>query len=198
MKPGFIMLYWLLVAYFLCGIGSIFASFILNNLLGGSSAIFTHGKSKVSIKDEPEATKFLAQFTVPKRWFWHFYALGSVASLFSLYLNRTIPSLLLLLQCVRRLVESFTIMPGGKGSEMHLIHSLICMTYYPVLLVSFSFADSRSSIICVTLFLVASVLQSYSHYLLGRQRRASSKHSPINHPLFRFIHAPHYFAEFLI
>lgn len=192
------MLYWLLVTYFIAGIGSLFASFLLKIVLGGSSALFTHGKSKVSLKDEPKLTRFVAKFTVSKRWFWHFYALGSICSAISLQFYWSFPSFLLFIQCLRRLIESFTIMPGGKDSEMHLIHYLIGVTYYPALITAFSYSESKPNLMGLILFAVTSVVQSYTHYLLGKQRSSSLKYRPIDHPLFRFVHAPHYLTEFLI
>ena len=104
----------LLEAYFIAGIGSVLGSLLIKRILGNSSALFTHGKTKVPANQEPSMTKFLAQFTVPKTWFWHFYAIGALVSGVKLVESYSLPSVLLLIQCCRRLLESFTIMPGGR------------------------------------------------------------------------------------
>ena len=60
-------------------------------------------------------------FTVPHSWFAHFYALGlaSCAALASVGAATT-PIALLVLHCVRRLVEERTLFqPGASTSEMH-------------------------------------------------------------------------------
>jgi 3-oxo-5-alpha-steroid 4-dehydrogenase 3 len=189
-----------LEAYFIAGIGGVLSSLFLKKALGGSSALFTHGKSKVPSAHEPNPTKFLARFTVPKSWFWHFYTVGLVVSAVKLHEAFSLPALLLLVQCCRRLVESFTVMPGGKGSEMHMIHYFIGMSYYPILLLSLnSYQTSQYAVYCVVGFAVASGLQFYCHCILGKERaKAQIQMRPITNPLFRFLHAPHYFAEFCI
>ncbi len=191
----------LLEAYFIAGITSVLASVCLKQALGRSSALFTHGKAKVPTSLEPAITKILARFTVPKHWFWHFYALGALLSAIKLYEQSSLPTLLLLVQCFRRLVESFTVMPGGKDSEMHFIHYCVGITYYPVLLASFDSYDKSSNypLPCLLGFAAASLLQFYCHCVLGKERSKSQiQLKPINNPLFGFLHTPHYFAEFCI
>ena len=83
---------------------------------------------------------------------------------------------------------------------MHLIHYLIGVTYYPVLVASFdTFTPAKGVTWYIFGFLLASGFQSYCHFILGRERaKTQLLPKPIQNPIFRFLHAPHYFAEFCI
>ena len=205
----------LLYCYFTAGIlGSLFAHFAQK--VFGPSALFSHGKAAIINSQNRQKCnqrnlmfKFLnwiTSLTVSKHLFWHFYAFGLLSSLtYVRFKSSDICAILLAVQCFRRLVECFLVMPGAKGSQMHLIHYGIGITYYPVLLLSFESGNKYKymfSYYWIILYIAASVFQSYCHWILGSIRKATSKtdqpHRPIQHPLFKFIHAPHYLAELLI
>ena len=207
----------LVYAYFIAGIsGSLFACFAHTHF--GPSNLFLHGKAAINGGPSKggKLVNWISEWTVSKHLFWHFYALGFISSIgYCAFFERTgsfIPALILVAQCLRRLFECFCVMPGGKDSQMHLIHYLIGISYYPVLLMSFSINQSRNAggtinyYSWIGLFVFASGLQCYCHWILGQERMKIKKsqappscsHRPLTNPLFRFIHAPHYFAELLI
>jgi 3-oxo-5-alpha-steroid 4-dehydrogenase 3 / polyprenol reductase len=115
---------------------------------------------------------------VPKRIFWHFYAFGLVCIVLKEFVFPTpqtsLVTLLLAVQCLRRLCECFWVMPGGRDSKMHLIHYLIGITYYPVLLLSFSSGNFASyspktdwtTWYFILLFISSSLVQFYCHWIL--------------------------------
>lgn len=193
-------------SYFIAGTcGSLF-SFIAQKIFGPST-LFTHGKAATSNGNQKDS--WISKLTVPKHLFWHFYAFGLLCS--TVYIINqeyfSAPATLLAVQCFRRLVECFWVMPGATGSQMHLIHYLIGLSYYPLLLLSFHLQKgslSRYFYAWISLFIVASGFQCYCHWILGSIRKningkkEDRAHKPLNHPVFKFIHTPHYFAEMLI
>lgn len=210
-----------LYSYFSAGIlGSIGAC--LAQKYFGPSTLFFHGKAAKTISTKPQCQQYryrykwqqwMASLLISKQYFWHFYAFGIIFS--TVYCAKfgynNAATSLLAIQCFRRLIECFWVMPGAKESKMHLIHYLIGISYYPILLISFkiqqsndTFSVSLSFACWIALFIAASFLQSYCHWILGSERKNiknelnSSLHRPINNYLFKLIHAPHYTAEFLI
>lgn len=213
--------------YFICGIVSSFLAFIAQKKRIGPASLFLHGKSAISgtTNELPrngvpmfKFTNWLASLVVPKRIFWHFYAFGLVCIALKEFVFPTpqtsLVTLLLVVQCLRRLCECFWVMPGGRDSKMHLIHYLIGITYYPVLLLSFSSGNFASyspktdwTTWCfILLFISSSLVQFYCHLILGLERKRLSPkpksknvmekcHRPINCFPFKFLHAPHYTAE---
>lgn len=184
-------------AYFLAGIcGSLFSFFAQKAF--GPSALFSHGKAATT--NTPTNNNWITKLTVPKHFFWHFYAFGLLCSTAVFVQIRSIAALLLAVQCLRRILECFWVMPGAKGSRMHLIHYLIGLSYYPALLLSFHFQEEyRSVLLWIIIFMIASVFQFYCHWILGSARRnVTEVHRPLDNKIFKFIHTPHYFAEFLI
>lgn len=200
----------LLYCYFTAGIlGSLFARFAQKYF--GPSALFSHGKSAIPSANKKKTNnslyELLCNLTVSKHFFWHFYAFGLLSSLFYIKLiNQSVTPAILAVQCFRRLIECFFVMPGAKGSQMHLIHYGIGITYYPILLLSFHINKNKQQsglmlLFWITIFVVSSVFQGYCHWILGSIRQGKKPdqpHKPIDHHLFKLIHAPHYFAEFLI
>jgi hypothetical protein len=191
-------------AYFVAGIISCLAALFAQKLLR-KSPIFTHGKASSTVP----ASSCIERLLLPKRFFWHFYLLGVALSASALAtLSFNLPTLLLFVQCSRRLSECFTILPGAasSASRMHLIHYLIGLSYYPVLLASYWLIGevhlSKFELYTWTAtFLAASVLQFHVHRVLGRERARlppGKPHRPIKNRLFQFIHTPHYTAEVLI
>lgn len=189
--------------YFSAGILGSLCSFLAQKQFGPST-LFSHGKAA----DKLDSTSnWITSLTVPKHFFWHFYALGFAASIAYIAVIRdNLSAVLLSFQCFRRLVECFLVMPGAEGSRMHLIHYLIGISYYPVLLLTFYLQQNDQVIVypqSITLvFVGVSGFQCYCHWLLGSARRkcANQKHPhrPLQNGLFKFIHTPHYFAELLI
>ena len=193
--------------------GSILARFAQKLL--GPSTLFSHGKAAISTAHKKKKTKTkkksslyetISTLTVSKHYFWHFYAFGLLSS--SLFYiqssHRKGSAILLAIQCFRRMIECFFVMPGAKGSQMHLIHYGIGISYYPILLLSFHINKTHSSpnyYYWVIMFIISSMFQSYCHWILGSIRKeikSDQPHRPINHFLFKFIHSPHYFAELMI
>lgn len=192
-------------AYFIAGIGGSLFSLLAQKLFGPST-LFTHGKAaKVTLTDK---ASWIAKLTVAKHFFRHFYAFGLLASIAFCILRpvNLLPVVLLAIQCFRRLLECFTLMPGAKGSQMHLIHYFIGLSYYPMLLLSFHFQEQEYSNLLqiypwIALFITASGFQCYCHWVLGSARANLTRknaHKPVNNFIFKFIHAPHYFAELLV
>jgi 3-oxo-5-alpha-steroid 4-dehydrogenase 3 / polyprenol reductase len=191
--------------YFIAGIcGSLF-SFFAQKLIGPST-LFSHGKAATSSsvnKNNFSRANWITKLTVSKSFFWHFYAFGLLFSIaFIIFgVHPSIPAILLAIQCFRRMLECFWLMPGAKRSQMHLIHYMIGLSYYPALLLSFHFQESELNYFWIALFIVASVFQCYCHWILGSSRRNLLKegmHRPLNHAIFKFVHTPHYLAELLI
>lgn len=212
----------LIYSYFVLGIGGSVSSLFLQKFTG-PSALFLHGKAaghkvvKVNnnnnnnnnLSHNPITIQYISSFVISKHYFWHFYALGFLSCcIFSLFPSSNshsrLVTTLLAIQCSRRLVECFTVMPGAEGSKMHLIHYLIGISYYPVLLLSFQYQNTSSlpntnTFFWLFLFGSASVLQFYCHLILGQERvRIKGSHGPIDNFIFKFIHTPHYTAELLI
>lgn len=196
-------------AYFITGIcGSLFSYYAQK--LFGPSTLFSHGKAATS-SSLKNHNNWITKLTVSKHFFWHFYAFGLLSSITYNYFIRvsktrtSVPAILLTVQCFRRILECFWVMPGAKGSQMHLIHYFIGISYYPVLLLSFHFQDDYKSNYYypwIGLFIATSGFQLYCHWILGSSRRRNlverSAHRPLNNLIFKYIHTPHYFAELLI
>lgn len=190
--------------YFIAGIcGSLF-SFYAQKLFGPST-LFSHGKA-ATFPPVNNHNHWITKLTVSKHLFWHFYAFGLLSSIaYNCFrVSKSIPAILLAVQCFRRMLESFWVMPGARGSQMHLIHYLIGISYYPVLLLSFHFQGfykSKFYYPWIALFIVTSGFQCYCHWILGSSRRNLVKrgaHRPLNNFIFKYIHTPHYLAELLI
>ena len=191
--------------YFVAGICGSLLSFYAQKLFGPST-LFSHGKAATSSSINKHCS-WITKLTVSKHLFWHFYAFGLLSSIaYNCFrVSASIPAILLAVQCFRRMLECFWVMPGGaRGSQMHLIHYLIGISYYPVLLLSFNFQDDYKSKFYypwITLFIVTSGFQCYCHWILGSSRRnlvERGTHRPLNNFIFKYIHTPHYFAELLI
>ena len=199
MIPGSDMALLLLLAcysYFIAGIcGSLFSFFAQK--LFGPSALFSHGKAATTNSTN---CSWINKLTVSKHFFWHFYAFGLLCSIIAFIKTRSIAALLLTFQCFRRMLECFWVMPGAKGSQMHLIHYLIGLSYYPVLLLGFHLQEEyQSASVWIIIFVFASAFQFYCHWILGSARRSVDiVHKPLNNAIFKFIHTPHYFSEFVI
>ena len=163
-----------LYCYFVAGIfGSILARFAQKLL--GPSTLFSHGKAAISTAHKKKKTKTkkksslyetISTLTVSKHYFWHFYAFGLLSS--SLFYiqssHRKGSAILLAIQCFRRMIECFFVMPGAKGSQMHLIHYGIGISYYPILLLSFHINKTHSSpnnYYWAIMFIISSMFQSY-------------------------------------
>lgn len=197
----------LIYAYFCAGILSSLISYFAQKYFGPSK-LFLHGKAaetqRITNALKGNWIGWIERLTVSKHLFWHFYASGFLLSvLYLIFFDKSIAACFLAIQCLRRLFECFLVMPGGKDSQMHLIHYLIGLSYYPVLLVSFVLQSNTNTelIYWIILFVVASGLQFYCHLILGQERsksQTSKKHRPLNHPIFKLIHTPHYFSELLI
>ena len=210
-----------LYSYFTAGIFGSLAAFWAQKYFGPST-LFSHGKAAKTISTRPQCQQYryrykwqqwMASLLISKQCFWHFYAFGiicSTAYCVKFRCNNAAANLLAI-QCLRRLIECFWVMPGAKESKMHLIHYLIGISYYPILLISFKIQQNNNDPYSlsfagwIALFIAASFLQSYCHWILGSERKnikngpkSSAHHRPINNRLFKLIHAPHYTAEFLI
>lgn len=191
--------------YFISGISGSLFSFFAQKLLGPST-LFSHGKAATTLTKHNinNFYKWISKFTVSKHLFWHFYAFGLLSSVIFNTVCPCFPAALLAVQCVRRILECFWVMPGAKDSRMHLIHYLIGLSYYPALLLSFNLqqeGESKLQYYWIALFIAASLFQCYCHWILGSSRRNlvnKGIHRPLNHPIFKYIHTPHYFAELLI
>lgn len=193
--------------YFIAGIcGSLFSFFAQKFF--GPSTLFAHGKAAASLTRHSNSSNnnfcmWITELTVSKHLFWHFYAFGLLSSIIFFFLYPCVTAALLAIQCFRRMLECFWVMPGAKNSRMHLIHYLIGLSYYPALLLSFHLQEESNlrRYYWVGLFAAASLFQCYCHWILGSSRRNLVKkgvHRPLNHVIFKYIHTPHYFAELLI
>ena len=156
------------------------------------------------------------RITVKKSYFGHFYALGTMLSIYCLFyelLHASIPFvsnsklqmlLLFLIQCIRRALEC-SLASFGQ-SKMHISGYLVGILHYlfipiAILHVPSQFCSPTRSFFAWTVFLLASYIQMSAHESLRQlklQQLSTGKYSvPKDFPFF-FICCPHYSAEISI
>ena len=142
-----------------------------------------HGKT-LSMNDH--------QWTVPKRWFTHFYVVGVLVSVLVM-MNRqySLLSFLFCFQCSRRLIESVLLFPGKKESRMSLLAYLVGIVFYPLVRLSILVGGSELDYYACFLFVVSSCIQFWSHSILHSMK---GYRIPSDGP-FRYTLFPHYLAE---
>lgn len=149
-----------------------------------------------------------AAIQVPHNWFTHFYITSVASSLYwgwSLQLWKANAQLqivwgLMLLQGVRRLLESYTYTSSSK-STMWFAHWLLGIGFY----LSINMAiwiegparepTSMATALLVPAILTAHVLQHTYHAYLYRLRTENKGYQLPSHPLFPDLLCPHYTCE---
>lgn len=155
----------------------------------------THGKTSGAVR--------FPRCQVPKTAFRYFYAIGLLSAIVTLKLEAPCERLFVL-HLLRRLLETIW-WPYSDSSQMHLIHAIVGLSYYPILVLAMAASSQHYRTLQpgdYLLLAALSALQSYVHYTLWRQRRpqrhGKSVHVPVadRHPwLFGLTLSPHYFAE---
>uniref|UniRef100_A0A4W6CE52 Polyprenal reductase n=1 Tax=Lates calcarifer TaxID=8187 RepID=A0A4W6CE52_LATCA len=148
--------------------------------------LIRYGKTKQNLKRDD----WLRVFDVPKRWFWHFYAISVCWNglLLALYLNfifqhqsllpvvpqlsTMLVQLLLWVHSVRRLLECLFVSVFSDGS-MHLVQYVFGLGYYIVLGLTVLCSDHVGKVETLT-------------------------HREPKGGWFELVSCPHYFAELLI
>ena len=136
-----------------------------------------------------------SSWSVPKRWFVHFYLYAIIATYLITH-GKSTNSRLLLIHVTRRFIEDAWLFPGSSSSSMHVLAYMFGFTYYTV--VPLSLPTHPFS---VSLFLVGNILQHLSHRALYNNRKTGgvdAKRRIPDTPLFKVMNCPHYFAEMLI
>lgn len=195
---------------------------VLSAALPSLSFVGVHGKRTTV---SPPDGSFLQDMTVPKRFFAHFYILGSFAAFLLLgwlsarpYPVKMLAALLFLMHCLRRLWECLYLTDYGT-SVMHLAGYLVGMLHYLLvpatlltvaceekishtshtLILGLRRRDQQTAIVILVLYLASSLLQFHSHRLLYHLKRKLSK-ADEPYPLpagggFDYCSCPHYLAE---
>lgn len=141
--PSLLLLYWGLAA------GAAVIALMPVPLASGfrNAVILSACRGKLLDSDAPRALGPLTDWTVPQKWFAHFYAVGSVWAALVLWLllsaspalpapTKAVQALALslaLLHLVRRWGETVLLMRYPPGSRMHGIAYLFGLSYYLVL-----------------------------------------------------------------
>lgn len=130
---------------------------------------------------------------VPKRWFWHFYALSFIMNVVFLAISglswrRT----LLLAQASRRLIEQLKMFEQSDAS-MHWSHYLVGLLFYATQAIAGPWPGPEHPKFAVPLFFLASFRQYKDHKVLAMTQK-------YNFPEFFFENTacPHYCMEILI
>lgn len=146
---------------------------------------------------------------VPKRWFTHFYVVGTLMNL-GLLLSQGVVELTMALyqfHVMRRLYESLYISRFSPSARMHVAHYLLGVTYYvavPLTLQSCSGTrpNRRLLFIGIAAFLAGSIAQHRCHCILASLRPAmgagGTSYKIPRGGCFELVSCPHYAAEVLI
>lgn len=155
--------------------------------------------------------QWLAGITVPKSWFGHYYVFLASSVIVQLIWVQpwTIRSkysviwVLLLIQGLRRLIESYTITKFGASSRMNFSHYLAGISYYIGLSAScflgqiwsvLKFEPGALDFLALSGFVAASIDQHYNH----RHLASLIKYSVPTRGLFAQLASAHYTDELAI
>ena len=186
-------LHLLCVTYFSGGIFFFLLYFIVPQSFE-TRGLVVHGKT---FTGKPDWTR------VPKRLFSLFYIAGIIFCSLGIITvtGKSLPKWMLLLHLFRRLIES-TLMPYSKDSKMHIIHSIVGLSYYLILSLCFNlsewgeFADLKRSSLLVAIFVLLNLLQLLVHLGLHRAR-SMGQYQAIGDQskIFEYVLCPHYLME---
>lgn len=184
-------------------------------------SLLVYGKTRN--KSNPQADNTIidtvAQFTVPRRWFWHFYLLSSILASLNLLCvtvfrssrDNSLPlmnCILMFIHSLRRLYET-TIIERPSGSVMWIGHYFVGFGFYIfanlAMLVRVMERPSEGSSfawpsLLVGANLIAQITQNLIHSQLARIR-SSCKPGEYRNPTdgyFRYVITPHYSSEIAI
>lgn len=193
---------------------------ILTELIPSLRSISAHGKCRASLETTSSRIDFIHSICqVPKSYFRHMYALGSLLALTSLYCSLSFQQsfqqilclLLWTLHNLRRLWESFYITIYGS-STMHVGGYLVGLFHYVVAPVTFLLVAPPTHamsidmiVLSATIFLLANWIQFNTHLILYILKASNKRASPFRfiyqvptESYFRYICCPHYLSEILI
>ncbi|KAF7576358.1 3-oxo-5-alpha-steroid 4-dehydrogenase [Pyrenophora tritici-repentis] len=154
------------------------------------------------------ALDYAAALQVPHNYFTHFYLTSVTCSLFwavwhPLWQAQALQQAvwaLLLLQGVRRMLESFAYMSSSK-STMSVAHWFMGLVFYLSINMAIWVETPANHVIqwaLVPAVVVAQVLQHYYHAYLYRLRTQNTDYQLPLHPLFPNLLCPHYTCEVAI
>lgn len=137
---------------------------------------------------------------VSKKRFEDFYLLGFTVNVFIIMINPSALLLIFQLHLLRRLIETHFLMTYSITSNMHFIHYLVGLSFYPMIsLVLIAESPKRLNLCGFGVFCILSFLQFQAHHILYNLRMASIEHQPLPRiHLFRLLLCPHYFLEILL
>lgn len=166
------------------------------------SCVGVHGKRSTANKPHISVDpNWIAKFTVPKRYFMHFYVIGSSLSVLLLiwmvfrpYHLKLLTVTLFLIHCIRRLWECMTLTEFGD-SVMHIGGYLVGLVHYILvplsllivageekishthhfLLLGLRRNDSLRTLIVILIYALSSALQFHSHRTLYTLKRKQLK-----------------------
>lgn len=183
---------------------------------------FQHGKLRNSDENAgvPHILKVLANVTVPKAWFAHFYFLfwGLMMMQCIVFWQRTnslalrLLWVLLTLQATRRSYESIFLTQWSTLSRMHVSHYLVGIVFYILIaLNAFRGTKQLSGVkvlewvpendrlsIGTTIFLLCFVFASVDQYFNHRHLAGLKKYTAPTRGLFAVVSCAHYFDEIVI
>lgn len=165
----------------------------------GLKRLLDYGKVRKPAKD-PHNGVFhkLIEFTVPKQFFWHFYAILVISVVIrSLAVNElSIRATLLLIQGIRRLIEQFALFSASPKSRMHISHYLVGIAFYFFQGVC-NVEDKHIS--GIVIFLIGWTLQLIFHRTLAKTVKYNIPEFPLLNSHRSLLTAcPHYGAEVII
>lgn len=158
-----------------------------------------YGKVRKPAKDTQNGLlEQMFELTVPKHFFWHFYAILIISVLFRSYItgNTNIRAILLLLQGIRRLIEQFMLFSSSPKSRMHISHYLVGILFY--------FFQGACNIndrhyFGIVLVLLGWTLQLVYHHALAKTVKYNIPKFPLINSYPSLLTAcPHYGAEVII
>lgn len=167
-------------------VGSIgFAVLWLIRLLNWQVPLLEHGKTLSTVHDD---LPIFTRLTVPKKWFAHFYLIGLICSIFK-------PSPFTV-HLARRWIEEQWIAPHSPNSQMHVLHYLLGVTFYPMAISMLEvILDKRH----LALFCFVQLFQFLAHLELYKLKRSSTSYVRLpREGLFKHVLCPHYLCEIVI
>lgn len=146
----------------------------------------THGKQRIKG----------SRYSVPKRWFSHFYIVAFTISIALFFVDR--PSLSFSMHALRRLIEQVFLFPYPRDSKMHVLAYLLGLVFYPLVGLSFWTTERQQwNIFLWIAFLTLNVIQFSCHRQLS-MLRAQGHYSVPEYLPFRFVLCPHYLCDILL
>ena len=195
------MLKLILDAYFLSLTASLSLGIAFPDI---AEQLFSYGKSLGKEESHDRSYGFVYRmitFRVPKRWFWHFYAVGTVFNAALIWCNASFWNILFETHLVRRLAESLFLEQHSSESKILLGHYIVGITFYIATSLSINLSTASEGVVAPLLCVVAQVCQFQCHQTLAALRAETALDSTYSLPCegwFSQSSSPHYFFEVIL